>query len=590
VVENVNGIPRFRCPQIPSSVCAGIAPASCPASCVSCGVGGTTNGPSINPAETLTSGFFGNISNEPRLEFERQTNATTCTANLFGTPTGTGPLNLGALYSNVCNNAIFLCASIGYGNTDAGAGTPDVGIDELSFEIFKWQDGSNPLDPASTPPLRTFFIDAPGKLIGGCTSSDAPPCGPLGPFCVLWDGSANIQGEFGKSNGQYGFRVQVKTNQTGASGNITITSVRAYPSGATRDGDFSIDASGSVVSQKPIIVDVTNVHVVRSSPTIVGTITGVPVQPYNLTYRLSKDATMFIKITDPSSLGVVRTIVGGLPRTGEGTPAGTLLNGDSWNGRAENGDFLPPGVYLANFQAFARDQFGDDLSEATTRQIALDPLQITDIRVQPLVEGSTSLAVLDYVLTEPATTFIDIYPPGTQFCAVGAVSDPLNQVNNPALDQADPPGPPKNLGPRLSSCAGAALAPLRRIVEQKNSRVRVVSFWDGRDSSGSLLPDGNYVFVIYAALASQNGFPFGGVAADKRLWTSQAKSGFLPVVRGFVAISQVAPASSVIGSSPPVAGLNPFLFRYSLSREAIVNMRIFDASGTMRFEHAIAPD
>jgi flagellar hook assembly protein FlgD len=190
------------------------------------------------------------------------------------------------------------------------------------------------------------------------------------------------------------------------------------------------------------------------------------------------------------------------------------------------------------------------------------------------------LAVLDYVLTEPATTFIDIYPPGIQFCPVGAIADPLNSVNNPALDQADPPGPPKNFSPKFDCAAAGVVAPVKRLVEQKNSRNRVISFWDGRDQAGTIQPDGNYVFVLYGVLASQNGFPFLGNAADKRIWTSQAKSGFIPVIRGFVGVSQITPQSSVIGSSPAVAGLSPFIFRYSLSREAIVNMRIFDASGT----------
>ncbi|OGR90814.1 MAG: hypothetical protein A3J74_04340 [Elusimicrobia bacterium RIFCSPHIGHO2_02_FULL_57_9] len=211
--------------------------------------------------------------------------------------------------------------------------------------------------------------------------------------------------------------------------------------------------------------------------------------------------------------------------------------------------------------------------------MGLDPLQITDIRVQPLLEGATSLAVLSYLLSEPATAYIDIYSPGTQFCAIGGIGDPLNAVNNPALDQAEPLAP-KDFRPRID-CAGTNLTPLKRIIEQKNSRTSVISFWDGRDTFGNAMQDGNYVFVIYASLPSQNGFQhtFGG-ANDRRVWTSQAKSGFIPVTRGFVGISQVAPASSVIGSSPAIAGLNPFFFRYSLSRDAVVSMKIFDAGGS----------
>ncbi|MDX6769629.1 MAG: hypothetical protein SF051_08865 [Elusimicrobiota bacterium] len=507
----------------------------------------------------------GTISNEPHIQFEEdgpnRCNISPLTAN--------GPIT-GTLGRNFCNHQVFLCAQIGVQNNSSG----QVAIDEVNFELFKYADGSNPLDPASTPPLRTFFIDAPGSAAGVSATLPTTTDG----YCVLWDGAINIQGELGKSNGQYGFRVTVKTNQQGQSGNIVITQTRAYPSGATRD------SLGNVVSQKPITVDVTNVHVVRSSPTIVGAITGVAAQPYNLTYRLAKDATMFITVNSAlPPYPELRSILPGLPRVGEGIPNGTLLNGDSWDGRDENGNILPPGVYLADFQAISLDQYSryapgsgvyGDLSFATTRQIAIDPLQITDIRVQPLLGGSTNLAVLSYMLTESATVYVDIYPPGTQFC------QGLNSVNDVALDQA-PPLPPKNFDPRIGTCAGGTSAPLlRRIVEQKALRSSVITFWDGRETNGNFVSDGDYVFIIYAALPSQRGYPLNGNAADLRVWTSQARIGFISVLRGLVGITQVSPNSSVVGSSPAVAGLNPFTFRYSLSRDAIVNMRIFNETGT----------
>lgn len=490
----------------------------------------------------------GNISNNPHIQFDQDITAQNnqCIAS--------GNIPPGSVTSNICNPKVGLCTRVGYSNEQTGA-TP-FGLDFVSFEIFKFQQGSNPLDAQSTPPLRTFFIDNPGSIPAGTNSTLVP----IEPFCVVWDGSINIQGEFGKSNGQYGFRATVATNQTGASGNINITQTRAYP------GGFTHNTSGAIVDERPIEVDVSNVHVVRASPTVVGDITGVAAQPYNLTYRLAKDATMFLTITDSASNQVIRQVVPGQPRVGEGIPSGTLQNGDSWNGRHENGGLMPPGVYLATLQSFVRDQYGNDLSAAVTRQIALDTLQITDIRVQPLTDLSTSLAVLSYVLTEPATVYIDIYPPGTSFSS-------LNNVNAlPDLNPATNAGVQKNFG--------ASKSPVRHIEEQKDFRRSVINFWDGRDSNGNVLPDGDYVFVIYAALPSPNGFAFNGNAADKRIWSSNARSGFLTVARGFVTVSQIGPASTVIGSSPPVAGLDPFTFSYSLSREAIVSVKIFDQNGS----------
>lgn len=531
---------------------------------------------SANPAA-------GNISNEPHIEFEENGDVTPAgRCNNLARPVGT-------INANFCRDQVYLCTQIGVNSSDAG----DVAIDEISFELFKFQDGSNPLDPASTPPLRTFFIDVPGRannLEPNVPNNENGVNDDNDAACVMWDGSANIQGEFGKTNGQYGFRVLVKTNQVGASGNISITATRAYPSGAT------LDSAGAAVSQKPIAVDVTNVHVIRSSPTVVGQITGVASQPYNFTYRLSKDATMYLTIN--SSLPPyeqLRRVVPGLPKVGEGMPQGTLLNGDSWDGRDENGNILTAGNYLAVFQANSVDQFTNytgvgannfgDMSIATTRQVALDPLQITDIRVQPLTGGSTSLAVMSYLLTEAATVYIDIYPPGTQFCDTvlnSAVDTALADVNNPQGDPAgaDPLAPAKKFAPRLGDCGtGFAVAPVKSISEIKTLRSQVISFWDGRDTAGNLVDDGDYVFVIYAALPSQRGAPYRGSAFDRRVWTSIAKVGFLPVLRGMVGITQISPTSTVVGSSPAVAGINPFTFRYTLTRDAIVSMKIFNANG-----------
>jgi flagellar hook assembly protein FlgD len=518
---------------------------------------------------------FGNISNEPHIEFDRAIDADEClTTTVFPLPAGTHK-------RNYCNSQVFLCAAVGYSNEQ----TTPIALSELSFQLFKFQDGSNPTDPASTPPLRTFFLDAPGIIPASCTSGTAPFAGcasnggvgttdgpTIGPLCVIWDGNVNIQGEQGKTNGTYGFRVEAKTNTSGPSGNIQITTLRAYPAGATQD------ANGDPVSQKPITVDVTNIHVVRSSPSLVGNITPVTALPYNINYRIAKDANMTVTVANNAGANIIRTVVPGLPKVGEGIPNGTLLNGDSWNGRHDNGDLMPPGVFLTTLQAESIDQYGRDLSHAVTRQIAIDPLQITDIRVQPLLAGSTALAILTYQLTEPATVYIDIYPPGTQFCRAQG----FNNVNDTSIDQTPGAGdrPPKNFSPSNDGCATQTFQPIRRIVEQKTARTDVVSFWDGRDRTGVIQDDGDYVFVIYAALPSRNGYDFNGVSSDRRIWTTRAISGFLPIIRGLVGITQVAPGTSVIGSSPPISGLNPFLFRYTLSREAFVTMKVFDESGT----------
>jgi flagellar hook assembly protein FlgD len=503
----------------------------------------------------------GNISNNPRIEFDQGDAAdhAGCTdavvKNLFP----------GSVAKNACNSRVILCAQIGWGNKQAGS--TDIALDYINFEIFKFGNGTNPLDPASAPPLRTFFVDDPGVIPANTTSDEQPDL--LAPTCVIWDGDVNILGEFGKSNGQFGFRTTVNTNQTNAtSGNITIQMTRAYPSGFTYAELDGGGCTSEFADQKPITVDVVNVHVVRTTPTVVGELTGVAAEPYNITYRLSKDASVSLEINKAvAGLPLVRTVVPFLPRVGEGVPSGTLQNGDAWNGRYDNGDLSLPGVYLANIQASARDEFGDDTSKVASRQIMLDPLQVTDIRVQPLLDLSTSLAVISYTLTEPATVYIDIYPPGTQF------SNGLNSLNNAALDQ----NPAANYGVPKNFLPSAGL--VRHIEEQKDFRRTVLNIWDGRDRNGNVVPDGDYKFVIYASLPSQNGLAFSFPPYDKRIWSSNARSGFISVSRGLVTISQVTPSSSMIGSSPTVAGLDPFSFNYTLSRDAFVTMKIMDSSG-----------
>ncbi|HVA66500.1 MAG TPA: FlgD immunoglobulin-like domain containing protein [Elusimicrobiota bacterium] len=264
-----------------------------------------------------------------------------------------------------------------------------------------------------------------------------------------------------------------------------------------------------------------------------------------------------------------------------------MTDGDAWDGRDNNGQIMPPGNYLATLQSNSVDQYGQDLSYATTSQISLDPLQITDIQVQPLLGGSTSLAVLTYTLTEPATVYVDVYPPGTTFCSS------LNNVNSVSLDSQPAVGgigTPKDFEPSSGGCSGgnavSLVAPIKHFVTQQISRTPVVTFWDGLNNSEQVMPDGDYVFVMYADLPSQEGFPFcqsgactSGSPGDDRIWTSVAKTGFIPISRGYVGVSQITPITTVVGSSPPVTGIDPFTFDYSLSREANVNFVIINSLG-----------
>lgn len=413
-------------------------------------------------------------------------------------------------------SCLSLCATIVCVST-AGA----FGIDELTFEVFKFQNGSNPLDPASTPPIRTISM----YNIGTCNNTAYPTPATVGTYCANWDASYNMNGMFGKTNGQYGFRAKVKTNQVSQqAGNISIEQTAAYPG----------------QNQIPIQVDVTNIHAVRSSPTVVGRITGVAAAPYNMFYRLSKDALVTMKVYDANtqgSLPLVRTLFLNAPRVGEGKPDGVLTNGDFWDGRDSDGNFVPAGNYITEIDAWSNDApaYPTDNAWPVQVQMSIDPLQITDIAIKPLGASSTDMATLSYMLTESATVYVNIYPPGTDVS--------FNTV------------PPN-----------ATAAPLRSFIEQQEGRKTVTTMWDGRDNAGHPVCDGNYMYAVWAEMPSS--YPTSGVVRSTRTYI-----GTLPVARGDV-VALLSPSSTVIGSTQQVAGLDPFYFRYTPARDAWVTLNI----------------
>lgn len=432
--------------------------------------------------------------------------------------------------------------------------TAPFGINELTFEIFKFTPGANPLDAASTPPLKSVSMYDVGKCnSAGASKYYVNPTDVSNAdyrYCTAWDGSYNLNGIFGKTNGQYGFRVKAHTNEVSLiAGNISIDAQAAFPG----------------QNQIPIQVDVTNIHAVKSSPTVVGKKTGVGAQPYNILYRLSKDATTTIRIfptnlPDDTPGPSARVIVNGKPRVGEGTPDGALTNGDFWDGRNEAGSLMPAGVYLVQIDAYTNDLWTPtDNAFTYTFQLGLDPLQITDVGTKALGAASTDVAVISYMLTEAANVYVDIYPPGTAFSNVNE-SPPLIGGVNRCDGEAD------------DLC-------LKHIVEQQESRKVASTFWDGRDTSGSAVCDSDYIYALYAEATSAAG-PGGYVR------TSKTMVGTIPVARGLI-LTFISPSSTVMGSSPSVAGLDPFYFRYTPSRDAYVTFNIIPSTSTTVIRHLV---
>lgn len=461
-------------------------------------------------------------------------------------------------------------------------------------------------------------------------------------FCAAWDGSYDIAGEFGKSNGDFAFRATVATDFPGdnvAVDKIEFNSTIAYP------GE----------NQIPIQVDVTNVHTVRSTPTVVGDITAVPAQPYTFAYRLSKDADVRIAIFDASSDDsksygtsaastitgknqIVRTLVDWQPRVGEGIKGvesdKQIVESDSWDGRSDSGMLLPAGNYIAAIQAKTQDEWpGIDFSRAVTRQVSLDPLKLTDIAVTGLNKKSTAYASISYVPTEASKVYWNIYTPGTTFAGTNSGTNTINTNSSQ----------PTGTAPKLVDGTGTLVY---SSAEDRTSRMNFTSKWDGlcgaldangqptsctrtyalgekmstgetckstttgatttntcteKFAYGAPMPDGNYVYVLWAeipyngcyynALGGTDNTPeFKAGAActanpdnnNKQFTgvkTLSYYTGQVAIERGFVDITIQPVSYSTVGSSPTAYGLDPFIFKYSIVREANVVAKVTNSAG-----------
>ncbi|MBR2865921.1 MAG: hypothetical protein IKC13_06620 [Elusimicrobiaceae bacterium] len=441
-------------------------------------------------------------------------------------------------------------------------------------------------------------------------------------FCAPWDGSYEILGEFGKTNGQYGVRGTVHTDYPGdgiAVEQITIDQTFTYPGN----------------NQYPIQVDVTNVHTVRSTPSVVGGMEAVAALPYNIRYRLSKDADVKMQIFDASAVvpttnqgdtnisdndaelvltqdNVVRTLVDWKPRLGEGIKGSEsdklITESEDWDGRDDSGRLLPANNYLVSIQAKSQDEWpGTDFSRAVTRQISVDPLKLTDIQVEGLNKRSTAYATIHYVPTENSNVYFNVYSPGTTFESL----DTLGSA-------------PTGTAPTITNNSGSL------IYQSQQQRSRGLSYpdkWDGlchnadgcaipyakgtklpfsgdvfdgtaasctagegtlsgnncvvTYANGAPLPDGDYVYVLWAEIPYTDTYTNAAGKVYTGVKTLKYKMGLISVERGLVDITIQPVSYSTIGSSPTAYGLDPFIFKYSIAREANVNAYVKNTAGVI---------
>lgn len=537
---------------------------------------------------------------------------------------------IGSSAGNPCSSAQYSCT----GNLSCSATSS-------TDATCKWSSGSATCEKLGTTSVVTVTSANAATTCGtygeNCMvfNGDGAKDGEPITFCAAWDGSYDIAGEFGKSNGDFAFRATVATDFPGdnvAVDKIEFNSTIAYP------GE----------NQIPIQVDVTNVHTVRSTPTVVGDITAVPAQPYTFAYRLSKDADVRIAILDASNSDntnygatntadpikgaaqIVRTLVDWQPRVGEGIKGvesdKQIVESDSWDGRSDSGMLLPAGNYIAAIQAKTQDEWpGIDFSRAVTRQVSLDPLKLTDIAVTGLNKKSTAYASISYVPTEASKVYWNIYTPGTTFAGNTSGTNTIN--TNSSQPTGTAPALVANTGTLVYSSA-----------EDRTSRMNFTSKWDGlcgaldangqptsctrtyaknekmstgttcpdatcteQFAYGAPMPDGNYVYVLWAEIPYNGCYynALGGTANTPRfaggtactasednnnkqftgVKTLSYYTGQVAIERGFVDITIQPVSYSTVGSSPTAYGLDPFIFKYSIVREANVVAKVTNSAG-----------
>ncbi|MBI4668082.1 MAG: hypothetical protein HY747_02670, partial [Elusimicrobia bacterium] len=408
-------------------------------------------------------------------------------------------------------------------------------------------------------PLRTFSF--PNMEGAGASMSN---------ICAVWDGSFFVDEKgFGKMNGTYSIEAQIKFS----SGDNKLEPKFYYP------GE----------NQQPILVDVMDIHSVVSSPTVSGMPSGLPIIT---NYKLSKSGNVTIDIfkgTDEGcslnitqSVGnstttphpvpmcqplwaggsLVRRLVDNQPRFGEDTTQGAISVREVWDGRDQWGNLVSSGTYV--FQIFAWDpdlpagQEGTGThshdSDRASFAIALDPLQISNLSIQGISTQSTGYAGINVSLTEAASVYFSIWQTSAAF-------DENAAPPSLAGDCASPSYWP-------DACPTNRVLRIRQYVNTISAREPLSMIWDGRDSSGNPVDDGNYVVTVWAA--ENENSPITSTSVVK---TARPRIGIMPVTRGLVPLQQVT-AQSFNLSSPPISGLAPFYFSYSLGRDARVNLKV----------------
>jgi len=362
-------------------------------------------------------------------------------------------------------------------------------------------------------------------------------------------------------------------------------------------------------------------------------------------YTSETNQISFANDVEAATAKIVRTLVDWQPRTGEGMKGQEkdtqISDFDSWDGRNDDGLLLPAGNYLASIQAKSQDEWpGIDFSRAVTRQVSLDPLKLTDVQVTGLNKKSTAYATISYVPTEPSTVYWEVYTPGTRFETV-ALDEQGHQISAVLTNSSAPTGTgpvrTTNTGSLVyrsaeqksgrmnytdrwdGTCQATTTDNTGKVIpancvrtytkneKMSNGTVCMQNSCTETFAYGAPMPDGNYVYVLWAeipyngcyhnAAATKTSDYYGAPgfdantpcqysAANNNRYFTGVKTlkytvGTLELERGLVGITLQPVGYATLGSSPTAYGLDPFIFKYALDRDAQVIATVENTAGVV---------
>jgi flagellar hook assembly protein FlgD len=280
-------------------------------------------------------------------------------------------------------------------------------------------------------------------------------------------------------DGRYPFVLVAHTTSTAVSAQVMYASDEAY-------GYVDV-ARGQIIF--------TVFDVIPSIPTMYNSSDTIKLPPYEVDYAVTRQSSVTVQVLSMEiPPRVMATVTSGQIRDGD------ILYNDFWDGKDDNGNFVDGGAY--NVRVTAQD-ISSQLSSQATAQMTIDvyPLRIYDVSITPLTLSDP--AIVSYQVSEPMKVVTRVYKPGTS----------LAGCTNLALD-------------------GCASMLVKRIIGVRPSRTQISEYWDGTDMTLSKVPDGNYVFQIYASTVTGAISSLDGTVAGGTLIADDIVTANIPVIKG----------------------------------------------------------